>query len=82
MLEDLQTQDDIIGLVGCPGRKVGMDKPESRGKPRESFDIEAGPRDRRRKRTEKRRLATSDIQHRRRLESRDEVKGDTIVRPR
>jgi hypothetical protein len=82
MRKDLQTQDDIIGLVGCPGRKVGMDKADSRGKTRESFDIEAGPRDRRRKRTEKRRLATSDIQHRRGLESCYKVKGDTIVRPR
>jgi hypothetical protein len=63
MLQDLETGDDIVGGVGAPGRKVRVDKPDPGVQTRESFDIEAGPRDRRRKGTEKRRLATSDIQH-------------------
>jgi len=45
MVEDLETCDDVVGLVWDPDRKVGVNKSDSGIKSRESFNIEAGPRD-------------------------------------
>lgn len=81
MVEDIQADDHIVGLVGDPGRKVGV-KESDPGRLGHFLNVQAHSGQGGREIGKNRRLTAADIEDGGRLKAHQQVMGDTVVRTR
>jgi hypothetical protein len=81
MVKDLETDDNIVTLIGRPGLEVRVEEANAGGLG-DSLTVQTGSGQGGRERGEKGRLTASDIKNRGRLEAHQKVLGHLVVATR